>query len=232
MLRIFMKLSVLVPVYNEVNTIEEVISRLRQVPLEKEIIVIDGNSDDGTSEILKRCEKNGLIKLVFEEERKGRGNAVINGLEYVEGDVVVMQDGDLELSPDELPQMFKLIVEGKYNVVFGSRFLKKQKCSTRSIQFANVLLTFIVNVLLGSRLTDVLTCYKMMTIDIAKELNLESKGFDLETEIVVKLLKKRILIGEVPVTYTPRNFEEGKKIKWSDGWKILKAIFKFKFVNN
>lgn len=227
-----MKLSVLVPVYNEVNTIEEVISRLRQVPLEKEIIVIDGNSDDGTSEILKRCEKNGLIKLVFEKERKGRGNAVINGLEYVEGDVVVMQDGDLELNPDELPQMFKLIVEGKYNVVFGSRFLKKQKCSTRSIQFANVLLTFIVNVLLGSRLTDVLTCYKMMTVDIAKELNLESKGFDLETEIVVKLLKKGILIGEVPVTYTPRNFEEGKKIKWSDGWKILKAIFKFKIVNN
>lgn len=226
-----MKLSVIIPVYNENKTILEIIKKVNDVKIdiEKEIIVVDGHSTNGTIEKLKQAEKMYGIKTIFEDKREGKGAAIRKGLELVTGDIVIIQDADLEVTPDEYPALLKHIISGEYKVVFGSRFMSKAKFRFVSL-IANKIILFLTNLLYNAKLTDVLTCYKMFKTEVLKNLKLECKGFDLDVEVALKIIKNRIKIKEVPITYTPRTYGQGKKINWKDGFRSLYILLKSKLI--
>jgi len=225
-----MKLSIIIPVYNEENTILEIISRVRRVPLdmEKEIIVVDGNSSDGTRDRLKSEEGGRDIRIIYEGRREGKGAAVRRGLEVSTGDIALIQDADLEVSPEEYPALLKHIVANETDVVFGSRFLGKARFRYASL-LANRILITLTNLLYGADLTDILTCYKVFRTGVLKDLRFECKGFDFDCELAVKLIKKGAKIREIPISYNPRTYGEGKKISWRDGFKSLSVVVKNRF---
>ena len=225
-----MKLSVIIPVYNEKNTIGKILDKVLAVPLEKEVILVDDCSKDGSREILKNMNRSGVV-TVFHDVNKGKGAAIRTGLQYVTGDVVVIQDADLEYDPNEYLKLIEPIKSGHADVVYGSRFSGKTEKMSLSHYLGNKALTIATNVLYGTKLTDMETCYKMVKAPIFKAMKLRANRFDFEPEITAKLLKNGKRIIEIPISYEGRHWTEGKKITWKDGIAALWSIIKYRFVD-
>lgn len=228
-----MKLSVIMPVYNEKASINKILRRVQAVPIEKEIIVVDDGSADGTQEILQAIASNNpdSILLILHERNKGKGAAIKTGLGHVKGNIVIIQDADLEYHPEDWSIAMRLIEDGYADAVYGSRFLGPHRVFMFWHWVGNKFLTFLTNILFNSILTDMETGFKMIRADVLKELNICSKTFEFEVEVTAKLLKRRYRLYEMPITYTGRGYDEGKKITWKDGIKALLAIVKFRFMN-
>jgi len=224
-----MKISVVMPVYNEKDTIETIIERVRNVAIEKEIIIVDDFSTDGTREILQKYINAEDIKLCFHDKNRGKGASLRTGFSHVKGDIVIVQDADLEYDPTDYFMLIKPILNKKTKVVFGSRFLGQHSCLRFWATAANKFLAFLVNILLNCYISDMETCYKAIDVSVLKELNLKSSDFNIEPEITIKILKKGYRIYEVPISYDAREYREGKKINWWDGIKAIGAIFWFRF---
>lgn len=222
-----MRLSIVIPVRNERDTVIPLIERVRNVDcgMPKELIVLDGASTDGTREALQSLPPSPDLVLVLEDAARGKGRAVRTGFERATGDIVMVQDADLELEPGEIPSLLAPIISGKTDVVFGSRFKGRGRGTTPLVSYAgNFGLTWAANILYFTRLTDILTCYKVMRANIARSLDLRCNGFDLDAEITCGLLREGHQILEVPVTYNPRSVDEGKKLSPIVGWSVLRAI--------
>jgi len=222
-------LSVVMPVYNERTTIEEIIGRVLAVPIRTELVVVDDASTDGTGEILDRLQATHGFKLVRQPRNQGKGAALRRGFAEVTGDLVVIQDADLEYSPEEFPELIALICEGRADVVYGSRFLGRHRVFLFTHYAGNRLLTFVTNVLYNTMLTDMETCYKVMRAEVLRSVTLRSNGFGIEPELTAKIFKRHYRVYEVPITYDGRGYDEGKKITWRDGVVALWVLLKYRF---
>ena len=222
-------LSVVMPVYNERATIEEIIGRVLAVPVRVELIVVDDGSRDGTRDLLKNLSDRHAFKLIFQERNQGKGAALRRGFAEVTGDLVVIQDADLEYSPEEYPQLIELICQGRADVVYGSRFLGRHRVFLFTHYLGNLLLTFLTNVLYNTMLSDMETCYKVMRVEVLRSMTLKSDSFGIEPELTAKIFKRGYRVYEVPITYDGRNYDEGKKITWRDGFVALWVLMKYRF---
>jgi dolichol-phosphate mannosyltransferase len=220
-----MKLSVLVPVYNEEAGLEELLKRVVAVPVDKEIVVVDDCSTDATPRILERLERMRLpgLKIYRHHVNQGKGAAIRMAIAVAQGDAVIIQDADLEYSPEEYPLLLAPLLSGQAAVVYGVRDLTGQKRLTR---WGNRFLTVLTNLLYGTHLHDMETCYKVMLASIARRLDLECNRFDLEPEITAKIARQGYTIVEVPISYTPR--EEKKLSPWRDGWPAVRALLRYR----
>lgn len=238
-----MKLSVLIPAFNERDTIEETLRRVAQAPIEKEIIVIDDCSTDGTREILRRIAGNHShsdgdspgegtppIRLVLHEHNMGKGMALRTGLEHATGEVVIIQDADLEYDPSDYPAMIAPILEGKADVVYGSRFTRSRPRMRLPNYIANRVLAASASVLFRARITDEATCYKAFRTELIKSIPLTCRRFEFCPEVTAKVLRRGIRILEVPIRYEARTTEQGKKIGWWDGIVALWTLIKYRFL--
>lgn len=224
-----MKLSVIMPVYNEDKTLPHIIEKVKSINIDKELIIIDDGSNDRTKQVLNNIIGGGSIKIISHPVNKGKGAAIRTALDYVTGEVVIIQDADLEYEPDDYHMLMEPIKNNMAEVVYGSRFLVKDKVTSPVHFVINRFLTLLTNLLLGVHLTDMETCYKMFKTKIIKELNLSSNGFEIEPELTIKTLKKGYKIYEVPISYKPRSYHEGKKITAVDGIKTIWAIIRYRF---
>jgi len=225
-----MKLTVVIPCYNENNTIQTVVERVLDCPLENiEIIVVDDASTDGTQETLMRSTESLVTKVIYHERNLGKGAAIRSGLNVATGDVVVIQDADLEYDPNQLPEMFELIKADKADVVFGSRFLGGGP--HRVVYFwhmvGNRFLTLLSNMLTNINLTDVETCYKMFRRGVIQSIEIEEDRFGFEPEITAKVARGNNRIYEIGISYYGRTYAEGKKIGWKDGFRAIYVILKY-----
>ena len=224
------RLSVIIPVFNEVRTIREILAQVRAVPIDKEIVLVDDGSSDGTRAILEEERQIAGTVVVFHPQNQGKGAAIRTGFSHVTGDVVIVQDADLEYDPKEYLRLIEPLDQGRADVVYGSRFLGNPKQMSFLHWFGNKALTQATNWLYGCNLTDMETCYKMFRGDIARAIRIESDRFDFEPEITAKLLRLGSRIVEIPIAYNGRQFHEGKKITWRDGFAALAAIARYRFV--
>ena len=222
-------LSVVMPCYNERETIDEIIRRVLAVPVRVELIVVDDGSKDGTREILARLAEELRFKLIFQTKNGGKGAALRRGFQEVTGDLVIIQDADLEYSPEEFPQLIELICEGRADVVYGSRFLGRHRVFLFTHYAGNRFLTLITNILYNTMLSDMETCYKVMRTEVLRSMTLEANGFGIEPELTAKIFKRHYRVYEVPITYDGRGYEEGKKITWRDGFVALWVLLKYRF---
>ena len=220
-------LSVVMPVYNERTTIDEIVRRVLASPLRVELIVVDDGSTDGTSEILDALNRE-LTFTLLRQANAGKGAALRRGFAAVTGDLVVIQDADLEYSPEEYPQLIELICDGKADVVYGSRFLGRHRVFLFTHYLGNKLVTLATNVLYNTMLTDMETCYKAMRGDVLRSMTLESNGFGIEPEITAKIFKRGYRVYEVPITYAGRTYDQGKKITWTAGVVALWVLLKYR----
>ena len=228
------KISIVIPVYNEINTLETLLEKVEKASfcsLEKEIIMVDDGSIDGTRDLLKKLEKTKNYKIYFHAKNMGKGAAIRTALSYVTGDIVVIQDADLEYDPNDYENPVRLIIEDKADVVYGSRFLGNKRSETFTLThfLGNKLLTFITNLLYGTTLTDMETCYKAFRYDVIKNITIKSNKFDFEPEITAKVLKRKHHLVETPISYFGRAHNEGKKITWKDGFAAISALIRFRF---
>jgi len=231
-----MKLSIIIPVYNEEKTIKKIIDKVEKVNLsniKKELIIVnDGSNDNTLGEIKKLIKKYKNIKFLNHEKNRGKGAAIITGLQNFTGEIITIQDGDLEYNPEDFKKLIKPILDKKTKVVYGSRFLGGIKGYIIPLHnFGNKILSLITRLLYFRKITDMETCYKMMTKEVIKNLNLRAKRFDFEPEITAKIIKKGYKIIEIPIFYNSRSFKEGKKITWKDGIKALYYLLKYRFIN-
>ena len=242
-----MYLSVLMPVYNECATLEEILQRVQAVPLEKEIVVVDNCSTDGSRELMQTWIDSGkageagsgaLIRIIFQEQNRGKGSSVRRALDEARGEWVIIQDADLEYDPQDFLRLLDAADAHNYDAVFGSRLLPGTKARKgmpkTSFYFGRLGLAWLFKVLFRTALSDVATCYKLMKRSVAQQLKLESNGFDLDFEIAAKLAKRSEIanwkLGEVPISYAPRTELEGKKIHAvRDGWRAVRALLKYRF---
>jgi glycosyltransferase involved in cell wall biosynthesis len=221
------RLSIIVPVFNEAGTVRAVIDRLLAIdlPVPREILVVDDGSTDGTGDVLDRTTADGLgVTVIRMPQNGGKGTAICAGLSRATGTIVAIQDADLELDPAQLASLVEPIVSGQANVVYGSRFLDGTVRAPRMTIAGNRMLTAATNVLYGSAITDMETCYKIMRADIARSLNLTARRFDIEPQITARLLRGGHRIHELPVHFAPRSRADGKKIKWRDGVRALQVL--------
>lgn len=245
----YSKLSVVIPAYNEIDNIQEILRQVSEVEtgLEKEIIIVDDCSKDGTREFLEEIRNGGKevlelmpskdarsFKVIFHEQNAGKGGALRTGFSHITGDVMIVQDADLEYDPRDYKRLLKPILDGEADVVYGSRFLghKRPEGILLSSFIANKILTFISNILTGLRLTDMETCYKVIKSSILREIELTSDRFGIEPEITAKLAKKRIRLVELPISYHGRDHAAGKKINWKDGLSAIYHIIRFNTKKN
>jgi len=222
-------LSVVMPAYNERETIESIIDRVMAVPIRIQLIVVDDGSTDGTRDILTRLREKYGFTLIFQPQNGGKGSALRRGFQEVTGDLVVIQDADLEYSPEEYPDLIQLICQGRADVVYGSRFLGRRRVFLFTHYAGNRLLTLITNILYNTILTDMETCYKVMRTEVLRSFTLRSNGFGIEPEMTAKIFKRGYRVYEVPITYDGRTYDEGKKITWRDGVVALWVLLKYRF---
>ncbi len=224
-----MRISVVIPVYNEANTIREVVRRVQAVPIDKEIIIVDDCSTDGTRQHLEEIGKADNVKVLYHEKNQGKGAALRSGFAAASGDVIVIQDADLEYDPAEYPKLLQPIKDGRADVVYGSRFLGGPH---RVLYFwhymGNKSLTFLSNVMSNLNLTDMETCYKLFKREVLAKIRLRSNRFGIEPELTAKFARNRLRIYEVPISYSGRTYAEGKKITWKDGVRAVLAIIWFR----
>jgi len=223
-------LSVVMPVFNERETVERIVGRVLAVPLRIELIVIDDGSTDGTKERLEALQLDHKFRLIINDRNMGKGFSIRSGFKEISGDVVVIQDADLEYSPEEFPQLIKLIAEGRTDVVYGSRFLGTRRVFLFWHYLGNRFLTFVTNILYNTVLSDMETCYKAMRADVVHALNLKSNGFEIEPEMTAKILKRGYRVYEIPITYDGRGYDEGKKISWWAGIEALWTLLKYRII--
>ncbi len=224
-------LSVVMPVYNERNTLEEIVGRVLAVPLRIELVAVDDASTDGSREILERLSREHGFRVYRQERNQGKGAAVRRGIAEATGDIIVVQDADLEYSPEEFPELIELIVKGKADAVFGSRFIGRHRCFLFTHYLANLFLNLVTNVLYNTTMTDMETCFKAVRSELLKSLDLRSDRFGIEPEITAKLFKRGARVYEVPITYEGRDYSEGKKITWKDGFPALWTLIKYRFTD-
>src|SRR3989339_783551 len=219
--------SIIMPVFNEKNTIKKVIDKIISLS-PHEIILVDDGSSDGTRDVLEKI-KSDKIKIIFHDKNQGKGAAIRTGLKYMSGDIVTIQDADLEYNPDEIANLVEPINNNEASVVYGSRFLELKEKKYMLHYMGNKLLNFLTNIIYNSKITDMETCYKVFKKDVILSLNLKAKRFEFEPEVTAKILKRKIKIHELPISYKSRSYNEGKKIGWKDGitalWTLLKCRF-------
>ncbi len=224
-----MKLSVIMPCFNEVTTIAQIVSAVQSVPLDMEIVIVDDYSTDGTRAKLAELAKLDGVRVLYHEQNMGKGAALRTGFAAAEGDIVVIQDADMEYDPMEYPKLIKPIEDGKADVVYGSRFIGGQ--SHRVLYFwhylGNRFLTLLSNMLTNLNLTDMETCYKVFKRDVIQSIKIEEARFGFEPEITAKISRKACRIYEVGISYSGRTYEEGKKIGWKDGVRAIWCILKY-----
>ncbi len=226
-----MLLSIVIPVYNEKNTVSDIIKKIDSLPtsLNRELIIVDDGSTDGTREILKSLESRSDVKLIYKESNSGKGDSLKLGFKNSKGDYVIVQDADLEYEPEDY---FKLLeaIDGKDNtIIYGSRFMGHYEEMSPLHYYGNKFLTLITNILYGVELSDMETCYKLFPGSFIRSLNLKANRFDFEPEITAKVLKSGYKIIEVPIRYYGRKHSEGKKITWKDGFNAIYSLVKYKF---
>ncbi len=228
-----MKLSVVIPVYNEVKNIQEILKRVKNTGLAWEIVIVDDGSQDGTREILKQLDtKSDNLQVILHEKNQGKGAAVRTGLQAAKGDVILIQDADLEYSPQDYPTLLQPIDDGTADVVYGSRFLGgPRRVAMFWHMIANYLLTFMTNVLYDTILSDMETGYKVFRREVIQNMKLRANRFDFEPEFTAKILKQHYRIYEVPISFNPRDYSEGKKIKLHDAFQAVWALLKYRFVD-
>lgn len=227
-----MNLSVIIPVYNEVQNIAEILKRVQATGLPWEIVIVDDGSTDGTRDILKELDGKDNVRVILHEKNQGKGAAVRTGFSEAKGDVFLIQDADLEYDPRDYPAILKPIEEGIADVVYGSRFLGGPRRSTMFWHMvANKLLTLATNILYNNILTDMETGYKVFRREVLDGITIHSNSFNFEPEFTAKILKKKVRIFEVPITFNPRDYSDGKKIKIHDAFEAIWALLKYRFVN-
>ncbi len=224
------KLSVIIPCYNERDTVAEVVRRVRAVELAHEILVVDDGSTDGTRDVLAQIDPGDDLKIIVHARNRGKGAAVRTGFKNATGDVFLIQDADLEYDPRDYPVLLRPIEEGIASVVYGSRFLGgPRKAMFFWNMVANRSLTLVTNILYNSILSDMETCYKVFQAEVIRDIPLRSRRFDFEPEVTAKVLKRGHRIYEVPISYNGREWDEGKKITWRDGVIALWTLFRYRF---
>jgi glycosyltransferase involved in cell wall biosynthesis len=228
----YRSLSVIVPVYNERNTVAEIVRRMRSVelPLEREIVIVDDGSTDGTRQVLSQLA-DSTVHVVSHERNQGKGAAVRTGLAQVTGDLVLIQDADLEYDPDDWPKLLAPALKGRARVVYGSRFTGERRNMLFIHWVGNRFLSLVTNVLYNTTLSDMETCYKLFERDVIQGIHLRARRFDFEPEVTAKVLRQGIRIYEVPISYSGREFDEGKKITWQDGFAALWTLVRYRFVD-
>lgn len=220
-------LSVIVPVYNEAKTVRQILEKINAVKIDKEIIVVDDSSCDGTEKILRDIKYNNL-KIIHHSSNRGKGAAFLTGLSHAQGEFIIIQDADLEYEPNDYLKLMEVIKENNADIVLGARF-KKGYHGLFIHRLGNRLLTGLLNLLFDLKLNDCFTCYKLFRRDTINLLNLKEQSFTIETEIVAKAAKKGLRIIEVPISYYPRSYSEGKKIRCKDGIRAIRSIIKYRF---
>ena len=225
-----MKISILMPVYNEIKTIEDILELVKNLKMEKEIVIIDDFSTDGTREFLKKEYGDGFgeIRVFYHDKNMGKGAAIRTAIGEARGDYIVVQDADMEYSPKDIVAMAELAEKEELKALYGSRFLRSWKSTSFPHFLVNKSLTVLTNMLFGGNLTDMETCYKMVKTDIIQGLDIRAERFEFEPEVTAKLLKKGIDIKEIPVAYRGRSYDEGKKIGWRDGLEAITTIIRLK----
>jgi len=226
------RLSVIIPVYNERDTIREILDRVLAVDLDKEVVIVDDGSVDGTGEILSglAISPDYTVKVIRHTRNQGKGAAIRTGLVHITGDVVIVQDADLEYDPAQYPSLIRPIREQGAQVVYGSRNRQRNPRSSWAFYWGGRLLSWLTNLLYGSGISDEATGYKVFRTDVLRGLSLESTGFEFCPEVTAKVLRQGIPIHEVPISYTPRSLREGKKIRWQDGLAAAWTLVKYRFV--
>jgi glycosyltransferase involved in cell wall biosynthesis len=222
-------LSVVMPVFNERDTIEEILRRVLAVPIRIQLIVVDDCSTDGTRDRLQELSRTLSFTLVLQPKNGGKGSALRAGFERVSGDLVVIQDADLEYSPEEYPELIELICRGRADVVYGSRFIGRHRVFLFTHYVGNRILTLLTNVLYNTMLTDMETCFKVMRVEVLRSMTLRSDRFGIEPELTAKIFKRGYRVYEVPITYDGRGYDEGKKITWKDGIDAVWTLLKYRF---
>ncbi len=229
-----MKISIIIPVYNEIKTIKEILFKINSVELsgiDKEMIIVDGCSTDGTREFLQDFCPKQKIKLILEEKRSGKGKAVRKGISAASNDIIMIQDADLETDPNDYPSLLKPIEEGQTDIVYGSRFKNGRSLSSWGSYIGNMAVSLFLNLFFSSNLTDIATAYKIFRRSTIRNLHFECNGFDFDIEITAKFLRNGLRIREIPISYYPRRAKDGKKLHWSVGLRALYLIIKYRFLN-
>lgn len=227
-----MKVSVIIPAYNEIKTVEEIVRRVQATGIPEEIVIVDDGSTDGTRDVLKQLDGIGNVRVILRERNQGKGAAVMDGIRAAIGEVLLIQDADLEYDPRDFPGLLRPIEEGIADVVYGSRFLGAARRPTMFWHMvANKLLTLMTNVLYNNILTDMETGYKVFCRDIVKDMTIHARRFDFEPEFTAKILKRKVRIFEVPITFNPRDYSDGKKIKLKDAFEAVWTLVKYRFVD-
>ena len=227
-----MNLSVIIPVYNEVKNINEIVKRVQASKLATEIVIVDDGSKDGTRDILKKLDGKKKVRVILHEKNRGKGAAVVTGMQAAKGEIILIQDADLEYDPRDYPELLKPIKEGHADVVYGSRFLGgPHRVTMFWHQVANKLLTLMTNILYDSILTDMETGYKVFRRHVIEGMTIKAKRFNFEPEFTAKILKRKHRIYEVPISFNPRDYTEGKKIKLKDAFEAVWALLKYRFVD-
>lgn len=232
-----MKLSIIIPAYNEINTIEEIIKRVKRININKEIIIVDDGSKDGTREFLKNLN-DFEIRVFFNKKNYGKSHSVRVGIKEAKGEIIIIQDADLEYDPEDYYKLIEPIKKGKVKVVYGTRFPEKKGHPSLThpyfpfsnpYYFANKILTILSNILYNAEITDEPTCYKVFDANVLKSINLKSERFEFCPEVTAKVKKKGFKIYEIPISYNPRTIKQGKKINWKDGIEAIWTLIKYRF---
>jgi glycosyltransferase involved in cell wall biosynthesis len=232
-LRSFRSLTVVIPVYNERSTVAEIIRRIRavEIPLTLQVIVVDDGSSDGSDKVLQALE-DSTVRVIRHTHNQGKGAAIRTGMEAMTGDLLLIQDADLEYDPDDWPRLLEPILKGKARVVYGSRFTGERKNMLPLHWFGNRMLSLVTNILYSSTLSDMETCYKLFDAEVLKGITLVSDRFEFEPEITAKVMRRGFRIYEVPISYAGREANEGKKITWRDGFGAMAALIRFRFTKD